>query len=143
MSWLDIFRIAWPIATTITPIMLLAGFLWLQTKFVTKNELEALDKRQTKALQEAIAESANSRTALDRELRNMVNRQTISEERILTLLKESQRDPSRNDLNNNISMLQERMARVESTSEAALRQLDAQSRYLHSIVENYIPKQDR
>ena len=38
MHWAEIIRTVWPIAATITPLILIAGFLWLQTKFALANK---------------------------------------------------------------------------------------------------------
>lgn len=41
-SWLSLIVDLWPIASTITPVILLAGFLWLRQKFPSKEDFDAL-----------------------------------------------------------------------------------------------------
>ncbi|WP_336958689.1 DUF2730 family protein [Sphingobium aquiterrae] len=54
-AWFGIINDLWPIATTITPLILTAGFLWLRTKFPTKEDfdrlvtkVDAIDEEQIK-----------------------------------------------------------------------------------------------
>jgi hypothetical protein len=37
LPWLELIRTIWPIAATITPLILICGFLWLQTKFAPRD----------------------------------------------------------------------------------------------------------
>lgn len=41
-DWLQLIIDLWPIASTITPIILLAGFFWLRTKFPLKEDFDKL-----------------------------------------------------------------------------------------------------
>lgn len=41
-DWISLIIDLWPIASTITPIILLAGFLWLRQKFPSKEDFDAL-----------------------------------------------------------------------------------------------------
>lgn len=41
-SWISIILDLWPIASTITPVILLAGFLWLRQKFPSKEDFDDL-----------------------------------------------------------------------------------------------------
>lgn len=41
-AWLQLILDLWPIASTITPVILLAGFLWLRQKFPSKEDFDAL-----------------------------------------------------------------------------------------------------
>jgi len=41
-DWVQLIIDLWPIASTITPIILLAGFLWLRQKFPSKEDFDAL-----------------------------------------------------------------------------------------------------
>lgn len=41
-DWVSLIIKLWPIASTITPIILLAGFLWLRQKFPSKEDFDTL-----------------------------------------------------------------------------------------------------
>jgi len=41
-DWLSLIIDLWPIASTITPVILLAGFLWLRQKFPSKEDFDTL-----------------------------------------------------------------------------------------------------
>ncbi|WP_300113352.1 hypothetical protein [Sphingobium sp.] len=41
-DWVRLIIDLWPIASTITPIILLAGFLWLRQKFPSKEDFDVL-----------------------------------------------------------------------------------------------------
>ncbi|SCW55872.1 hypothetical protein SAMN02927924_01341 [Sphingobium faniae] len=41
-DWIQLIIDLWPIASTITPLILLAGFLWLRQKFPSKDDFDAL-----------------------------------------------------------------------------------------------------
>lgn len=44
-SWLNTIIDLWPIASTITPLILLGGFYWLQTKFPSKTDFSDLSRK--------------------------------------------------------------------------------------------------
>lgn len=106
MNWLEIIRTVWPIAATITPVILLCGFFWLQTKFALKKTVDDLDKRVDE-----------------------------HEVRLKSVELECAQVPSRQSLQVELSNLSQRMRGVEVGCEAMGRQLNTTNDYLHTLVE--------
>ncbi len=136
MVWSEYIRIIWPILTGITPIILIGGFAWLQTKFITKAEhdkYEALVKREQDAHQEAMAK-------LELRIEWVRERQIFNEGRIDQNAKELSSEPSKSELVNAISGLRERIGSLESGFRMIAGQLDTQNGYLQTLVEHRMSK---
>jgi hypothetical protein len=111
VEWLKVLQVAWPIAATITPLILLAGFLWLQTKFALRKEVKDLESK--------VDDHA---------------------ERLKIVELECSQAPSRQNLQVELSNLAQRLRGVEVSSEAVNRQLGTTNTYLHTLVERGLSK---
>ncbi len=120
MSWLPILQPAWPIASTITPVIMLGGFAWLQTKFPSQADLK---------------EHKVDLLALNDRVSSVMTRMTTSESRIENILRDLERQPTRADLSSSVADLRERMGRVESSIESVRDTLETQNEYLHTLIQ--------
>lgn len=123
-SWIQWFNVLWPIAATLTPLILLAGFLWLKTQFAGAKDVELIKVGQN-ALQVEV-------TRLDGEIRSLGESMESA--------------PTRVELMGQIAQTIERMSRMEAAQEGLQRQLAQQnhaieqqlrtlSNYVHTLVE--------
>lgn len=126
-SWIQWFNILWPVAATLTPIILMAGFLWLKTQFAGAKDVETIKAGQN-ALQVEV-------TRLDGEIRS--------------LSESMESAPTRVELMGQIAQTIERMSRMEAAQEGLQRQIGQQnhaieqqlktlSNYVHTLVEQGI-----
>lgn len=120
MSWLQILQTVWPIASAITPVIMLGGFAWLQTKFPSQADLK---------------EHKVDLLALNERVSSVMTRMTTSESRIENILRDLEREPTRADLSSSIADLRERMGRVESSVDSVRDQLETQNEYLHTLIQ--------
>lgn len=114
----------WPIAATITPLVLLGGFLWLKTQFAGAKDVADINTN--------IAEFRIRFAQIETELG--------------TLATNDVSEPTRVDLMQSLAAMDARMSRMEANNEALVRQLGAQnhslqrelktlSDYVHSLIE--------
>lgn len=120
MSWLEILQTLWPIASTLTPVIMLGGFAWLQTKFPSQADLK---------------EHKVDLLALNDRVSSVMTRMTTSEGRIENIIRDLEREPTRADLSSSIADLRERMGRVESSVDSVRDQLETQNEYLHTLIQ--------
>lgn len=120
MSWLPLLQTIWPIASTITPVIMLGGFAWLQTKFPSQADLK---------------EHKVDLLALNDRVSSVMTRMTTSESRIENILRDLERQPTRADLSSSVADLRERMGRVESSIESVRDTLETQNEYLHTLIQ--------
>lgn len=120
MSWLQILQTVWPIASAITPVIMLGGFAWLQTKFPSQADLK---------------EHKVDLLALNERVSSVMTRMTTSEGRIENILRDLERAPTRSDLSSSIADVRERMGRVESSVDSVRDQLETQNEYLHTLIQ--------
>lgn len=125
MSWLQILQTVWPIASAITPVIMLGGFAWLQTKFPSQADLK---------------EHKVDLLALNDRVSSVMTRMTTSEGRIENILRDLEREPTRADLSSSIADLRERMGRVESSVDSVRDQLETQNEYLHTLIQQGMAK---
>lgn len=125
MSWLQILQTVWPIASAITPVIMLGGFAWLQTKFPSQADLK---------------EHKVDLLALNDRVSSVMTRMTTSEGRIENIIRDLEREPTRADLSSSIADLRERMGRVESSVDSVRDQLETQNEYLHTLIEQGMTK---
>lgn len=125
MSWLQILQTVWPIASAITPVIMLGGFAWLQTKFPSQADLK---------------EHKVDLLALNDRVSTVMTRMTTSESRIENILRDLEREPTRADLSSSIADLRERMGRVESSVDSVRDQLETQNEYLHTLIQQGMNK---
>ena len=119
--WLDAFRAFWPVAVTLGALCSTAIFLWLATKFVSKED--------HKAAQAAIATNQDA----------MEERQHDHETRIKMLEDHVEASPTRQELHDEMSALTARVAAVETGLKGIGRQLDTTNRYLHTLIDKAMP----
>lgn len=120
MSWLQIFQTLWPVASAVTPVIMLGGFAWLQTKFPSQADLK---------------EHKGDLAALNERVSAVMTRMTTSEGRIENIIRDLERQPTRADLSSSVADLRERMGRVESSIESVRDQLETQNEYLHTLIQ--------
>lgn len=125
MSWLQILQTVWPIASAITPVIMLGGFAWLQTKFPSQADLK---------------EHKVDLLALNDRVSSVMTRMTTSEGRIENIIRDLEREPTRADLSSSIADLRERMGRVESSVDSVRDQLETQNEYLHTLIQQGMTK---
>jgi GTP1/Obg family GTP-binding protein len=125
VSWLQILQTVWPIASAITPVIMLGGFAWLQTKFPSQADLK---------------EHKVDLLALNDRVSTVMTRMTTSESRIENILRDLEREPTRADLSSSIADLRERMGRVESSVDSVRDQLETQNEYLHTLIQQGMNK---
>lgn len=114
--WMEYVRVIWPIASTLTPILIGLAVLWLKNQFALKTELTAL-----------ATEVARQNAVQDKELAG-------HETRILILEKECAAPPTRNTLNDRLAQVSERLGKVERGVEGVGDQLDTQNEYLRALL---------
>ena len=112
-SWLDILSTLWPIAATITPVLIMGGFFWLKTQFATKADFDR---------------HAENTTDLRAELIRIDGRLTA-------LQNDMESSPTRADMSKQMARFGERLGRLEASTEGLGRQLATTNQYLHTIVE--------
>jgi len=105
-EFLEWVRALWPVVSSITPFILLGGFYWLKTQFVSQQDFDELDEK------------------ID-----------LHHERIGRLETEGQSDPSRADLNRMQSELSQRLSGVEASVKALGHQMATMNSYLHTVIE--------
>lgn len=131
-SWIQWFNILWPVAATLTPIILAAGFLWLKTQFAGAKDVETIKTAQA-ALHLDV-------TRLDGEIRSLSDSMESA--------------PTRVELMGQIAQTIERMSRMEAAQEGLQRQIGQQnhaieqqlktlSNYVHTLVEQGIQEAKR
>lgn len=114
--WMEYVRVIWPIASTLTPLLIATGLFWLRNQFALKTELAAL-----------ATEVARQNAVQDKELAG-------HETRILILEKECAAPPTRNTLNDRLAQVSERLSSVERGVDGVGNQLDTQNEYLRALL---------
>ena len=127
MSWAELVRTIWPIAATITPFVLAAGFAWLKLQFPTKADLEKLRGSVQKDVEEMRMHTMS-----------ISDRQIASDARVDAVEKDLERAPSKLDLSKDIGKVAERVGHLESGVGALTRQLTTSNQYLHTLLEKHI-----
>ena len=128
-AWIQWLTALWPIAATLTPLILLSGFLWLKTQFAGAEAVKAISVSLTRFQTELVR--------IDGE--------------IVKLGENADSEPTRLDLMAQLSGLSDRMSRMEASAEAERRQNMAQyhalerqlsttNQYLHTLVEQTMQK---
>ncbi|WP_336973475.1 hypothetical protein [Sphingobium aromaticiconvertens] len=117
-SWFSIVTDLWPIASTITPLILLAGFFWLRTKFPLKEDFDKLADIVDKLGDEQIACSARLKA---------VENDQVSE-------------PTRVQIMAQMTVMSNKVSRVEAQTEGVQTQLRTANDYLQIMVERGLGK---
>jgi len=135
VSFTEIFQILWPIAVTLIPIVLGAGFLWLKTQFPTKADLD-----QAKAEAKAAVQGLEGEVeALERDVAGRFERGSRKfgdhDKRLAVVEKECEGAPTKADLTQMISVLAGRMSGVESSLKGVEKLLGTQHDYLRAVIE--------
>lgn len=134
--WMQWFQILYPIALTMTPVLIAVGLLWLRTKFASLGDFKAIETKVAGV-----------------DLLNVVERLGTVESDIKVITVEIQAlaegadsAPTRLDLMNQLSGLTERMSRMEAAVESERRQSQHQyealrqqlattNQYLHTLID--------
>lgn len=127
--WVSWLQTLWPIAATITPLIMIAGFYWLSSKFA----------------------SVRAHTDLKGEVEAHTIKLTKIDATLSGLERDADDEPTRMDMMNKLSTLNERMSRGDAQIEALQRQMTAQNnaverqlstlnQYLHTLIERGIAK---
>lgn len=125
VSWWQIIQTLWPIAATMTPLILLGGFAWLQTKFPSRADLK---EHETKL------------ETLTGQVSGLVTRISTNENRIDHVMRDLEREPTRASLANSISDMRDRLGSVESSVRAMQHQLETQNDYLQTLIQQGLGK---
>jgi len=112
-SWASIIIDLWPIASTITPIILLAGFFWLRTKFPLKEDFDKLAEIVDKLGDEQISCSARLKAVED----------------------DQDSEPTRVQMLAQMTVMSNKVSRVEAQTEGVQSQLKTANDYLQIIIE--------
>lgn len=134
--WMQWFQILYPIALTMTPVLIAVGLLWLRTKFASLGDFKAIETKV------AGVDFAN---VVERLGKVETSIQVISVE-IQTLSEGADSAPTRLDLMHQLSGLSERMSRMEAAVESERRQSQQQhealrqqlataNQYLHTLID--------
>lgn len=135
-DWMQWFQILYPIALTMTPVLLAIGLLWLRTKFAALADLKVVETKI------AGIDLAN---VVDRLGKVETSIEVITVE-IQTLAEGADSAPTRLDLMNQLSRLTERMSHMEAAVESERRQSQHQyealrqqlataNQYLHTLID--------
>lgn len=135
MEFLDIFKVAWPIAVTLLPIILSAGILWLRSQFPTKVELEAVRADVAAKLKETEARLTGKIDAHDERLDIGSKKMAELDKRASIVEEECRQAPSRNTLQTELSSINARVRGVEAYLEGTKRELGTLNDYLHTLIE--------
>lgn len=114
--WMEYVRVIWPIASTLTPLMIGFAVLWLKNQFALKTELAAL-----------ATEVSRQNAVQDKELADHQMRITILE-------RECEAPPTRNALNDKLTQVFERLSSVERGVDGVGNMLDTQDEYLRALL---------
>lgn len=136
VSWLFILQVLWPIAVTIIPLVLGAGFIWLKTQLATKAELTAATQGFETDLREV-------RTRLDTHADRFErgSGKFADHDKRIALVEEScESPPTRADLNQGLTVLGGRMSGVESSLRGLDRTVSTQNDYVRTLIEAGITK---
>ena len=125
VSWWQVIQTLWPIAATMTPLILLGGFAWLLTKFPSRADLK-VHETELKTLTEQVS--------------GLVTRISTNESRIDHVMRDLEREPTRAGLANSISDVRDRLGSVESSVRAMQHQLETQNDYLQTLIQQGLGK---
>jgi H+/Cl- antiporter ClcA len=112
-DWISLLIQLWPIASTITPVILLAGFLWLRQKFPSKEDFDAL------------------KLTVDQ----LKTDQAKTSETIKELKGERDDPPTRVQLMAEMAVLASRVSGMEAGLEGVRGQLETSNDYLQILIE--------
>ena len=115
---LDLIIQLWPIASTLTPVILLAGFYWLKDKFPTKEQFDGLVTK--------VDEIETSQV----EMRGNVQ----------TLMDDRDAQPTRIELMKAMGVLAERVSAMEGGVEGIGHQLETTNDYLKILIDRGLSK---
>ena len=111
--WLEYVKVFWPIIGGVGVLLTLFGVLWLRTKFTPLEDHRGL----------------NTRVAA------LEARDAGQEERLKALELHSNQAPTRQELQDDIAKLAERMAGMEAGLKGVGKELATHNSYLHSLIE--------
>lgn len=112
-DWIKLIVDLWPIASTITPLILIAGFLWLRTKFPDKAEFDK------------VVVTVNQ----------VVTDQATCAQAIKELKSERDDPPTRIDLMAQLGTMSGRLSAVEAKSDGIADRVETANDYLQILIE--------
>lgn len=112
-GWLEYVKVFWPIMGGVAALLTLFGVLWLRTKF-TPLEDHRLVSAKVAALETSSA---------------------AHEERLKAVEGHAHQAPTRQELQDDIAKLAERMAGMEAGLKGVGKELQTHNSYLHSLIE--------
>lgn len=115
-DWLSYLISLWPILSGITPIILLAGFYWLRTKFPTKEDFDAL----TAKVGQLSIDQIKCNTTVDQ------------------LKAERDDPPTRYEMLEYLARLSGRMSAVEAKTDGISKQVETGNDYLQILIERSV-----
>jgi hypothetical protein len=142
VSWFQLWTVCWQVTVVLTPIMLGAAVLWLNSRFVSKQEMAT----QVQAL---IARADSDRVAFSADVKRLDDTRHDHESRIRVAEADIARPPSRHQLNNAIAVMQGGLNALEKAMTALThqsesqgadirRQMETMSGYLHTVIEKHL-----
>jgi len=118
--WMEYVRVIWPIASTLTPLLIGFALFWLRNQFALKTELAA-----------RAAELAAHNALQDDKLAG-------HETRIVILERECASPPTRHNLNERLGQVAERLSSLESGVAGLNTQAQTSNDYLQALVNEGI-----
>ena len=121
MNWLTLIQVAWPIAVILMPLILATGFLWLKTQLATKAELKIVEGKidgHVKRFERGSAKFSDH------------------DKRIALVEEECASTPTKNDLNQGLSIVSGRISGLEASIKGLLTSSQTQHDYLRTLLEN-------
>lgn len=129
LGFFNLFSVIWPVAATITPLVVGAGVLWLRSQFPTKAELTSLSAK---------VDGMPGQEGFDRlssKVDGLVTQQTATSTRIEALAKDIEDPPTRVELLQSFADMSGRVGRLEAQTAGVETQLKTTNQYLQIIVE--------
>lgn len=122
MLWKEYIGVIWPIASTLTPLLIGIAVFWLRNQFALKTELSQLGQR------------IDAKCALiDGKLIDHAQRLHVVE-------LDCKSPPTRHELQNELTLMRERMGGLESGVGSIQRQLGTTNDYLQALLEQGLRK---
>ena len=135
MSFVELLRTLWPIAATLTPILMAGGFAWLRLQFPTKSDLEKLRTQREEAVARVRADCAKEIAEVAYLARQTADRTIKAEEEIRHLSANASLPPSKAELSKDIGKVAERLSAVENSIRGVERHMETHNNYLHMLVD--------
>lgn len=124
MTFLEFLRTWWPVAVVIMPLVTATGFIWLKTQFPTKADLD-----------KAVADITDRIDAHDERLETGSKKLADLDKRVAIVEEDCDSQPTKNDLNQGLSIVAGRISGMEAALKGLDRRFDTQDHYLRVVIE--------